>query len=105
MSSSGSPPLRSSSAVPACAAQHVPMVTVWLTLLLWLFGRLPSPGTFPMVLFGTFYSWLYLRFLALDAETGAVGDLRAEMALASFVPDVANARALVDFAGTVVFQA
>jgi len=82
--------------------KHLPMFLGAVSLLLWLVGRLGGKEA-PLIFFGTFYAWVYLRFFLTDATTGVVGDLRPEFALATFFPDVAGVRPLVDFAASVVF--
>jgi hypothetical protein len=79
------------------------MVLGWASLILWLTGRLGGKEA-PLIFFGTFFAWLYLRFFMRDGESGVVGDLRPEFSLATFFPDVFGLRPLVEFAGTVVFQ-
>jgi hypothetical protein len=81
---------------------HLPMVLGWVSLVLWLAGSLGGKEA-PLIFFGTFYAWVYLRFFFTDASTGVVGDLRPEFALATFFPDIAQIRPVVEFVGTVVF--
>ena len=85
--------------------KHLPMLLGWLSLLLWITGRLGGKEA-PLVFFGTFFSWVYLRFFMWDASTGVVGDLRPEFGAATFFPDwVPGVRGVVEGVGTVVFQA
>lgn len=83
--------------------KHLPMVLGWVSLALWFSGSLGGKEA-PLIFFGTFYGFVYLRFFNRDAETGVVGDLRPEFGLATFFPDIGGVRAIVDFAGTVTFQ-
>lgn len=75
----------------------------WVSLILWLTGGLGGKEA-PLIFFGTFFAWVYLRFFMRDGETGQVGDLRNEFSLATFFPDILGLRPLVEFAGTIVFQ-
>jgi hypothetical protein len=83
--------------------RHLPMFLGSVSLVLWLVGSLGGKEA-PLIFFGTFFAWAYLRFVMYDIETGVVGDLRPEFSLATFFPDLFGVRPLVDFAGTVVFQ-
>lgn len=83
--------------------KHIPMVVGWVSLLLWMFGSLGGKEA-PLVFFGTFFSFLYLRFFMRDDTTGVVGDLRPEFSSATFFPDLFGIRPIVEFAGTIVFQ-
>lgn len=90
--------------IDAVKFKHLPMVLGWVSLALWLSGSVGGKEA-PLIFCGTFFAWIYLRFFMTDAATGVVGDLRAEFASATFFPDVGRLRPLVEFAGTVVFQA
>lgn len=83
--------------------KHLPMFLGCVSLFLWLTGRLGGKES-PLIFFGTFFAWLYLRFFMRDCDSGMVGDLRPEFSLATFFPDVFGVRPIVDFAGTIVFQ-
>jgi len=83
--------------------KHLPMFLGWLSIFLWIFDRLSGKEA-PLIFFGTFYSWMYLRFFLLDPNTGVTGDLRPEFAAISFVPPVPGFRPLVAFIATVMFQ-
>lgn len=91
--------------VDALRFKHLPMLLGWLSLALWITGRLGGKEA-PLVFLGTFFSWIYLRFFMWDAQTGVVGDLRPEFGAASFFPDwIPGVRGVVEAVGTVVFQA
>ena len=96
-------PIPFSCCVSLWVLQHLPIFLGWISLALWLTGRLGGKEA-PLIFFGTFFSWVYLRFFMTDSSTGVVGDLRPEFSSATFFPDLFGLRALVEFAGTVVFQ-
>lgn len=55
-----------------------------ITTILSIFGFLHS--SFPFILLGIFYSWLYLRFFQRKGEI--VGDLNDTFAFSSFFPEI-----------------
>ena len=67
------------------------MVISALAVVLWWIGRIGGKES-PLVLFGVLYSWLYLRFYFVDADTGVVGDLREEFAFETLFPSVFGIR-------------
>ncbi|CAD7694975.1 unnamed protein product [Ostreobium quekettii] len=65
--------------------RHLPGLYVLLTTVL---GLLSDPlGVLPFVLYGTYFSWLYLRFFHRNPETNLRGDPSQDFRLASFFPE------------------
>lgn len=64
--------------------QHLPAVAISSTVLSWLL--LGYGKELPLAVGGTFFAWLYLRFLRIDPDTGVIGDPRDEFAFAMLFP-------------------
>lgn len=65
--------------------QWFPSVFVGLSLLSSFFSSEPIQHV-PFVVFGTYGSWMYLRYFQKKPESGFKGDLSAEFAFATFFP-------------------
>jgi len=96
-------PLLSLPALNSIKIKHVPVIVVVLAVALWCAGRLGGKES-PLVVFGTFFGWLYLRFYMEDQDTKVVGDLRDEFAFSTLFPDIFNLRSIIDFIGTVCYH-
>ena len=82
--------------------EHLPFVLCSLSALLWLAGWLGAEVV--LVVLGTAVSFVYLRFYAVDGDTGEVGDLRADFSFASLFPDVLGVRGSVNLLAAVPFH-
>ena len=84
--------------------QQLPFLACWASVLLGLLGWVGAKEA-PLMLLGVLYSFLYLRFYQRDPDTGAVGDMRSDMAFATLFPDVLGLRGVVNLLVTVPFHA
>ena len=64
--------------------QHLPITAIVLSIVAWMtvgYGK-----ELPLVLWGIFYGWLYLRFFKVDPDSLVVGDPRDDFSFASLFP-------------------
>jgi len=83
--------------------KHLPMFICFSAILLWWFGSIGGKET-PLVLFGTLYGWIYLRFYMVDLDTQVVGDLRDDFSFSSLFPDVPHIRAVITVLSVICFR-
>ena len=81
---------------------HLPFIVCSSSVVLWLAGWLGVDVL--LVALGTVVSFVYLRFYAVDPDTGEVGDLRADFSFASLFPDVLGVRGSVNLLAAIPFH-
>lgn len=88
---------------PLPKTKHLPSMIIVLSIALFVTSAVPGKDV-ALVLLGTFYGWLYLRFCRLDTSTGLVGDLRDEFSLVHLFPTLPVFSPLLVFMSTMTFK-
>ena len=96
-------PLPSLPAAQSVRYEHMPFIVCSLSVAAWVLGVLSVDAPL-VVLLGTATSFVYLRFYAVDPDTGEVGDLRTEFSFAALFPDVLGVRGSVNLLAAVPFH-
>mmetsp|Transcript_4995 Transcript_4995/g.9656 ORF Transcript_4995/g.9656 Transcript_4995/m.9656 type:complete len:369 (-) Transcript_4995:254-1360(-) len=89
---------------PVPAIRHLPILVVTGSVMLYV-GGVVNGKEAPLVVFGTLFGWVFLRFLRTDDQTGLVGDLRPEFAFAQLFPDVPVLRPVLVFCSALCYKA
>lgn len=84
--------------------RHIPTTVICTSFVVWVSGHIDNTEG-PLVVFGTFFGWAYLRFFMEDPETGITGDLREEFAFKMLFPNVQPLRGCLKVSSDVVFNA
>lgn len=72
-------------ALPSLQCQHLPTLMCLLVLIGSALGVEACSADLPFVLFGTYFGWVYLRFVH-HGPSGTVGDVSDEFALVTLFP-------------------
>ncbi|XP_031486238.1 rhomboid-like protein 19 isoform X1 [Nymphaea colorata] len=78
-------------------AKWLPSLLVLISIVVSFFVEFST--YLPIVIFGTYMSWLYLRYLQRKPETGLKGDPSDEFAFATFFPEIL--RPIIDPVATI----
>eukprot|EP00808_Paulinella_micropora_P012014 g14679.t1 len=87
-------PVVSRPVIRALKFRHLPALITTAGIVSYCLGHIGDKEV-PLLLYGNFYGWLYLRFYMVDEDTQQVGDLRDEFNFSMLFPDVLKLRSLV----------
>eukprot|EP00457_Paulinella_chromatophora_P008160 gb/GEZN01008189.1/.p1 GENE.gb/GEZN01008189.1/~~gb/GEZN01008189.1/.p1 ORF type:complete len:363 (-),score=55.03 gb/GEZN01008189.1/:299-1387(-) len=82
--------------------RHLPALITTIGITLYSMGHIADKEV-PLLLYGNFYGWLYLRFYMVDEDNHQVGDLRDEFSFSMLFPDIFKLRSLVNVLTSVVW--
>lgn len=88
---------------PQPTIQHLPIAIVSGAIALYVFGVINGKET-PLVVLGTLFGWIFLRFFRVEPETGLVGDLRPEFAFVELFPPLPVLRPTLKFFSILLYN-